>query len=629
VSLLGRRSHVVTDTHRSSDESESPLGTDEVHVYNVLWGIPESMGGMTTAALRRIRSFQTYGRPLSQTVLTFSPRMDPDEIRTRLVAQGKMRDDVELVNIWQDLRSRTESELEALAGEPLCAPVPEEDGEVENITAFYDVFRSSRTGTVIRRNYRRADGSLLLTDIRDPKLGTRFVLHSPSGTPMTEWRRPRDFYNAWISAFVTKEPAVVIVDDKKVSEFIHEISDRHFGLILFLHGTHLRHPWNGNHGQVLPRRVETMRNFDRFDIVGVQTEQQADAIRAMGLSGDNIRLLTGELPAGSILSDSPIRRPVHRAVMIANLIELKRVDHPIRAVAKLRDRGIDVSLTVLGEGPERRKLEKLIDVLDVGDRVELPGYVTDVQERLKSTSFCMLTSASEGLPLSLMESMGAGCVPIVYDITYGPRDLIEQGVNGFITPRGDIAALADQIEAFLSLKPETVDAMRRSAVKTVERYLPEAGYERWKTVLEELRPSKQHDDRNAEQVQPVEARKIKCEPISRGTRIEVELDQVDPSIAETLELVVAARSLNTFFICRNHRMVSRRLSRRIALSFNVDDEKLSESSKETFDVYLRRPHDLWTSKRRLRAPNRYRPEEVGAWQWYSTKHGNLSVRPRS
>jgi poly(glycerol-phosphate) alpha-glucosyltransferase len=628
VSLIGRRSQVVTDARRCPDAAQPPLGTDEVHVYNVLWGIPESMGGMTTAALRRIRSFQTYGRPLSQTVLTFSPRMNTDEIRARLVSQGKMRDDVELVNIWQDLRSRTESELEALSGEPLRAPAPEEDGEVENITAFYDVFRSSRTGTVIRRNYRRADGSLLLTDVRDPKLGTRFVLHSPSGTPMTEWRRPRDFYNAWISAFVTKEPAVVIVDDKKVSEFIHEISDRHFGLILFLHGSHLRHPWNGNHGQVLPRRVETMRNFDRFDIVGVQTEQQAEAIRAMGFSGDNIRLLTGELPAGSVASEPRMQRAMEKAVMVANLIDLKRIEHPIRAVAKLRDRGVDVTLTVLGEGPARPKLERLINALDVGDRVELPGYVDDVPDRLKSASFSMLTSASEGLPLSVMEAMGAGCIPIVYDITYGPRDLIEQGKNGYITPRGDIGALADQIEGFLSLNSETVDAMRRSAMKTVERYLPEVGYERWKTVLEELRPAKQHDDRNEEPVQPVDAKKIKCEPISRGTRIEIELDQVDPSIAETLELVFAARSRNTFFICRNHRMVNRRLSRRIALYFNVDDEKFSESSKETFDVYLRRPHDLWSSKRRLRAPNRYRPEEVEERQWYSTKHGNLSVRPR-
>src|SRR5699024_8781890 len=406
-------------------------------------------------------------------------------------------------------------------------------------------------------------------------------------------RRPRDFYNTWISALVTKEPAVVIVDDKRASEFIHEISDRHFGLILFLHGTHLRHPWNGKHGQILPRRVETMRNFDRFDIVGVQTEQQADAIRAMGLPGDNIRLLTGELPAGSILSDSPIQRPVHRAVMIANLIELKRVDHPIRAVAKLRGRGIDVSLTVLGEGPERRKLEKLIDVLDVGDLVELPGYVTDVQERLQSTSFCMLTSTSEGLPLSLMESMGAGCVPIVYDITYGPRDLIDQGENGFITPWGDIGPLAHRIESLLCLQPEDVNAMRKSAMTTVERYLPEVGYGRWKRVLEELRPAKRHDDRNGERVQPVEAKKIKCEPISRGTRVEVELDQTDPSIAETLELVFAARSLNTFFTCRNIMVSSRRRGRRIALTFEVEDEKFSESSGGTFDVYLRRNQDLW------------------------------------
>src|SRR5699024_916675 len=100
------------------------------------------------------------------------------------------------------------------------------------------------------------------------------------------------------------------------------------------------------------RRVETMRNFDRFDVVGVQTRQQADAIKAMGLSGDNIRLLTGELPSGAVLSELSVRREPNDAVMIANLLQLKRVDHSIRAIAKLRDRGVSVSLTVLGEGPE-------------------------------------------------------------------------------------------------------------------------------------------------------------------------------------------------------------------------------------------------------------------------------------
>ncbi|TGD11600.1 glycosyltransferase [Brevibacterium sp. S111] len=587
------------------------------------------MGGMTTAALRRIRSFQKFGRPRSQTILTFSPHMDVDETRARLMAQGKISDDVELVNIWPELRARTESGLATLKGEPLRAPLPFEDGEVENITAFYDVFRSPRTRAVIRRNYRRADGSLLLTDIEDPKLGRRFVLHSPDGLPMTEWRRPRDFYNAWISAIVTAEPAFVIVDDKQVSEFIHEISDRAFPLILFLHGSHLRHPWNGDHGQILARRLDTMRNLDRFDIVGVQTEQQGEAVRALGFPEANIRLLTGELPESAALSEAPRRRPLNSAVMIANLIALKRVDHPIRAVAELRDRGIDVSLTVLGEGSERGKLEKLIDDLDLGDRVELPGYVTDVSDRLQSASFSMLTSTSEGLPLSMMESMGAGSIPIVYDITYGPRDLIEHGRNGFITPWSDIGALADQIEDFLSLDADRVDDMRRETRKTVERYLPEAGYRRWKEVLEDVTVVNLPDDLGAEPVPTIEAKKLTCVATPQGCRIEIELDQIDPVIAGSLQLVVAGRKLSTFFISNSAQISTRRFGHRIVFTFDVDYAGFSESPDETFDVYLRRAHDLWTAKRRIQTPRRFRAVQAGNGEWYTTKHGNLSVRPRS
>lgn len=625
MSVKAQRSH---DVGNNSQLSRQPLPeTDEVHVYHVLWVIPESIGGMTTAVLRRIRSFQNFGKPLSQTVLTFSPHMDTEAIQNRLVSEGKLRDDVELVNIWQDLRGRTESELEELTGEPLRAPVPAEDGEVENVTAFYDTFRSSHTGKVVRRNYRRADGSLLLTDVRDPKLGTRFILHSPSGTPMAEWRRPGDFYNAWLSAYVSKAPAVVIVDSKKVSEFVHDISNRAFTLMLFLHGTHLRHPWNGDHGQILPSRVDTMRNFDRFDFVGVQTRQQAEAIRAMGISGENIRLLTGELPAGSVISDPPMQRGMEKAVMVANLVDLKRIDHPIRAVAKLRDRGVDVSLTVLGEGPARSKLERLIETLDVEDRVELPGYVDDVPDRLLDASFSTLTSSSEGLPLSVMEAMGAGCIPIVYDITYGPRDLIEQGRNGFITPWGDIDALADQIEDFLTLPAEDVEDMRRSAVATVERYLPDVGYRRWKAALEELHPANLSGRPATHRLPAIVAKSLKAQPTFRGSQIDIEIEQMEGSLAESLELIVAARERNTFFICRNPRVSKRLLGRRTTLSYDVDYENFSESKGQTFDVYLRRPRDLWSEKRRVRTPNRFRSSRVGAWEWYSTNQGNLSVRP--
>ena len=463
MSLITRLFGKSAGAAEERSRSRYLVGTDEVHVYNATWSIPESIGGMTTAALRRIRSFQKFGRPLSQTLLTFSPRMDVDEVRERLLAEGRVTEDLRLLNVWSDLRNRGDAELAEIRGEPSTDPVPNEDGEVERINEFYDVFRDQKTGAVIRRNYLRVNGRPLLVDVRDPKVGRRFILYSSSGDPIAEWRRPRDFYNAWVSSVVSEDPAVLIVDDKKVSEFIHEISDRRFGLILFLHGTHLRLPWNGALGEFLPRRLETMRNFDRFDVVGVQTRQQAAAIEARGISGDNVRLLTGELPSTAVNSDVPTDRSMNSAVMVANLIALKRIDHAIRTVSVLKERGVDVRLTVLGEGPERPALERLIEELGVADRVELPGYVHDVGARLETASFSLLTSTSEGLPLAMMESMGAGCVPIVYDITYGPGDLVVQGDNGYVTPFGDVDALADQIEEFLELDQDHVASMRSKA----------------------------------------------------------------------------------------------------------------------------------------------------------------------
>lgn len=627
MSLITRLFGKSAGAAEERSRSRYLVGTDEVHVYNATWSIPESIGGMTTAALRRIRSFQKFGRPLSQTLLTFSPRMDVDEVRERLLAEGRVTEDLRLLNVWSDLRNRGDAELAEIRGEPSTDPVPNEDGEVERINEFYDVFRDQKTGAVIRRNYLRVNGRPLLVDVRDPKVGRRFILYSSSGDPIAEWRRPRDFYNAWVSSVVSEDPAVLIVDDKKVSEFIHEISDRRFGLILFLHGTHLRLPWNGALGEFLPRRLETMRNFDRFDVVGVQTRQQAAAIEARGISGDNVRLLTGELPSTAVNSDVPTDRSMNSAVMVANLIALKRIDHAIRTVSVLKERGVDVRLTVLGEGPERPALERLIEELGVADRVELPGYVHDVGARLETASFSLLTSTSEGLPLAMMESMGAGCVPIVYDITYGPGDLVVQGDNGYVTPFGDVDALADQIEEFLELDQDHVASMRSKAIETAAEYLPAVGYSRWKTVLCELeRPWLPDIDsrRTGESIAP---RSLTVSGTERGVELEMDLTVIDGSIAPLLQLVLSGRKVNSYFLCSEPKIRSHARGRGATVTFAVPHELFSESDGEIFDVFLRRPRDPWNAKRRVRTPSTFSPTVSDSREWYATKYGNLSVRP--
>ncbi|HRN29822.1 MAG TPA: glycosyltransferase, partial [Terrimesophilobacter sp.] len=63
--------------------------------------------------------------------------------------------------------------------------------------------------------------------------------------------------------------------------------------------------------------------------------------------------------------------------MITRLGPLKRVDHVVRAIAALRERGLPVRLEVYGDGPSRPELEALIAELGVGDAVDLAGHVPD------------------------------------------------------------------------------------------------------------------------------------------------------------------------------------------------------------------------------------------------------------
>ena len=163
--------------------------TDALHVYNATWGIPESIGGMTTAALRRIRSFQKYGSPLSQTLLTFSPRMDVDATRTRLISEGRMDETVELVNVWQDLRGRSDAETLHLGWE-----------EANKTPCLWQTGKSkaSPSSTMSSANQVPVESCVATicvptTPCCSPMFKIRrsgAVVYSAGGEPIAEWNRP-------------------------------------------------------------------------------------------------------------------------------------------------------------------------------------------------------------------------------------------------------------------------------------------------------------------------------------------------------------------------------------------------------------------------------------------------------
>jgi glycosyltransferase involved in cell wall biosynthesis len=122
---------------------------------------------------------------------------------------------------------------------------------------------------------------------------------------------------------------------------------------------------------------------------------------------------------------------------------------------------------IVGEGPDRARLEAEIQTLGIADRVHLAGERRDVPELLAGANVFVLSSASEGMPVSVLESMAAG-LPVVGSRVGGIPELVIDGETGLLVEPGN----PDQLAAALA---------RLLAEPELRRQLGDAGRERART----------------------------------------------------------------------------------------------------------------------------------------------------
>lgn len=139
----------------------------------------------------------------------------------------------------------------------------------------------------------------------------------------------------------------------------------------------------------------------------------------------------------------------------------------LQACARLRDEGLAFELTLVGDGPDRARLEAERDALGLHDRVRLTGALNQAQVRdeLARADVFVLPSLAEGIPVVLMEAMASG-VPVLSCPVNGIPELIEDGCNGLLARPGDVAALA------LGLRRLIEDAALRERLASIFGALP-------------------------------------------------------------------------------------------------------------------------------------------------------------
>ena len=147
-----------------------------------------------------------------------------------------------------------------------------------------------------------------------------------------------------------------------------------------------------------------------------------------------------------------------------------------------RDAAPSVELNIYGRGAEHEAV--LAEIEEHGAPARLEGYTSDPAGAFADSSYMLLTSSHEGFGLVLVESMAAGCLPIAYDIEYGPADIVNHGVDGFLVPRADEKALADQVAEVANASRRRLRRMRKAARRRAADFLPSAVLPRWGPVLE-------------------------------------------------------------------------------------------------------------------------------------------------
>jgi glycosyltransferase involved in cell wall biosynthesis len=138
-----------------------------------------------------------------------------------------------------------------------------------------------------------------------------------------------------------------------------------------------------------------------------------------------------------------------RVVFLGRVVRSKGVETLVEAAARLRTP--DVQVVLVGDGPDRARVERLARRLGVADRVRVTGFVPHdrVPAVLASTDLLVLPSSYEEIGAVLVEAMHAG-LPAVASWVGGIPEIVEHGVTGLLVPPKDPRALAAAIDAVLS-----------------------------------------------------------------------------------------------------------------------------------------------------------------------------------
>jgi len=204
--------------------------------------------------------------------------------------------------------------------------------------------------------------------------------------------------------------------------------------------------------------------------IGVSPRISDDLVRLCGFPRDMVFCAPNglECRAFSAQERMPVEDGPLRVLSCGRIEDIaKGIFWVPEIVAKTRDLGQKVALTVAGDGPDRAELERRVQRRGLKSCTSFRGWVNveDMPRLYAEHDVLLFPSRFEGLPLALVEAMAGGCVPVATRIRGVTDFVVQHGRTGYLFPSGDVRAAAHLL-VHLASDRKQLFAMRRAARET-------------------------------------------------------------------------------------------------------------------------------------------------------------------
>ena len=236
----------------------------------------------------------------------------------------------------------------------------------------------------------------------------------------------------------------------------------------------------GHHARALKQGMA--RSYPGLDVLVALTEQDRQAYEKM-LDG-RVRL---EVIPNTVhdVSGQPADLDSRTVLAAGRLVHQKGFDMLIAAFERVHAAHPEWLLKICGGGELEGRLRAQVAERGLGQAVELAGPCADLPGEMERASIYALSSRFEGFPLVLLEAMGKGMAVAAFDCPTGPRDILDNHVNGLLVPPKDVDAFAT---ALLELIQD--DELRHrcgpAAAETAKQDTIDAIGPRWEALFRDL-----------------------------------------------------------------------------------------------------------------------------------------------